>query len=307
MTANSPFNWQSTTNAAGSFYAQSGGFVQGSAMDDPANMFNLTSGMVSPNETIAMYPGIAINDLTLPNTGSNPPLAPLGPYVARATNVTANTALSITGFTVLNQSYNGLITPQNNVPSYASYQSIHYYRLGSNMRVPVACAAGMASNEGASINQQVSWDFANQQLIPFVAAWAAVAASGISSASYTSSTGILALTFSSAPFGAGVGSTNNGVFITIGGLTGTGVAPLNGTWAITSTGTSGTVINVQAPAGLGSLTITATGGTLAGGGGALNVRLIEVLIGGCFTVPLVNSPTQFVNYNTNGNAALILL
>lgn len=307
MPATLPFNWQNTTNAAGSFYSQSGGFVQGFAMDDPANMFNLTGGAVSPNETICMYGGIAINDVTLPNTGSNPPIAPLGPYLTRATNVTANTAGSVTGFTVFNQAHSGLITPQNNVPLFPSYANLNYYRLGSNMRIPVACSASMSSNEGASINQQVSWDFANQQLIPYVAAWAAVAASGISSATYTSSTGILSMTFGTAPFGAGVASTNNGVFITIGGLTGTGVAALNGTWPITSTGTSGTVINVQAPSGLGTLSITASGGTLAAGGGALNVRLIEVLVGGCFTVPPVLSATTFVNYNTNGNAALILI
>src|ERR1700722_1954822 len=119
MSANIPFNWQNTTNASGTFYAESGGFVQGMAMDDPANMFNLAGGIVSPNETIAMYPGLAINDVTLPNTGSNPPRANMGPYLSRATNVTANTALSITGFTVGNQSYNGTITPQGNVPLFA--------------------------------------------------------------------------------------------------------------------------------------------------------------------------------------------
>lgn len=309
MSANIPFNWQATTVAAGSFYTQSGGFVQGMAMDDPANMFNLAGGIVSPNETIAMYGGLAINDLTLPYTGSLPlPLGPLGSYVARATNVTANTTLSVTGFTVFNQAYHGTITPQGNVPLFASSNSINYYRLGSNMRVPVACSSALTANEGLSTNQQVSWDFANQQLIPFVAAWAAVAAGGIASATYTSSTGILSLTFSTAPFGAGVASTNNGVYITVGGLTGTGNgAQLNGTWPITSTGTSGTVINVQVPTGLGAITVTTTGGTLAAGGGALNVRLLEVLIGGCFTVPPILSANSFVNWNTNGNAALILL
>jgi hypothetical protein len=307
MTANIPFNWQATTNAAGSFYIQSAGLVQGFYEDDPANMFNLTGGVVSTSETAPMFGGIAINDVTLPNTGSNPPLQTLGPYVSRATNVTANASGSITGFTVLNQAYAGTITPQGNVPLFGSSQSVNYLRLGSNMRLAVACASSMSSNEGATANQQVSWDFYNQMLIPYVAAWAAVAAGGISSATYTSSTGILALTFGTAPFGASVGSTMNGYYITIGGLTGTGNgSQLNGNWAITSTASSGTVINVQAPAGLGSITVTTTNGTLAQGGGALDVRLTEIYIGNCLTVAY-NATTGFYNYNTNGNAALILL
>jgi hypothetical protein len=305
MSANIPFNWQATTNAAGLFIIQSGGFVQGMAMDDPANMFNMRGGLVSPNETIPMFGGIAINDQTLPILGSNAPVAPLGSFLSRATNVTANTALSVTGFTVFNQAYAGTVTPQSNVPLFASNMSISYYRLGSNMRIPVACSAAMSANVGLTINQQVSWDFFNQMLIPFVAAWAG---ESVASATYNSASGILALTFSTAPFGAGVGSTNNGVFITISGLAGTGaVASLNGNFPIVSTGTSGTVINVQAPTGLGTITITSATGTLAPGGGALNVRLDEVLIGNCYTVPPVSAPGSFINFNTNGNAALILI
>jgi hypothetical protein len=208
---------------------------------------------------------------------------------------------------VFNQAHAGTITSLGNVPLFPSNAGINYYRIGSNMRIPVACAASMSSNEGASIAQQVSWDFFNQMLIPYVASWSAVAASGIASGTYTSSTGIIALTFGTAPFGSGVGTTMNGVYVTIGGLTGTGVSALNGNWAITGTATSGTVISLQGPTGLGSLTLTTTGGTLAAGGGALNVRLIEVLIGGCFTVPPVSSGSAYVNWNYNGNAALILV
>jgi hypothetical protein len=305
MSAVIPFNWQNTTNAAGSFVIQSGGFVQGFAHDDPANMFNMTGGIVSPNEMIAMYGGLAINDVTLPNTGNNPPQPPLGPFLSRATNVTANAALSVTGFTVFNQAYAGTITPQGNVPLFPSFTGINYYRLGSNMRIPVACSAAMSANEGFSIGQLVSWDFFNQQLVPFVAAWAG---ESVASATYTTATGILSLTFATAPFGAGIGATNDGVFVSVSGLAGTGaVASLNGNFPIVSTGTAGTVINVQAPAGLGTIAITSATGSLAAGGGALNVRVLEVLIGNCMTVPPVANGSSFINYNTNGNAALILV
>jgi hypothetical protein len=90
-------------------------------------------------------------------------------------------------------------------------------------------------------------------------------AASVLSATYNTSTGILALTFSAAPFGASVGATLDGVEVTVVGLAGSGVAVLNGTWPIASTGTSGTVINLQVTTGLGSLTITGSTGTLQAG------------------------------------------
>jgi hypothetical protein len=89
------------------------------------------------------------------------------------------------------------------------------------------------------------------------------ASASVASATYNSATGNLALTFSTAPFGASVGSILNGAQVTVSGLTGTGsVASLNGTWVITSTGSSGTVINLGAPAAL-TVTITSTTGSIA--------------------------------------------
>lgn len=85
----------------------------------------------------------------------------------------------------------------------------------------------------------------------------------ISSASYTSSSGQLQLTFASAPLGASAGSNfNPGVhgdyFVTVTGMT---PASLNGTHLLLSTASAGTVITVQATAGLGSL--SPSGGTFA--------------------------------------------
>ena len=93
------------------------------------------------------------------------------------------------------------------------------------------------------------------------------AGANVSSATYNSSTGDLALTFASAPFGAGVGSTLNGAVINVTGLAGTGsVASLNRQWVITSTATGGTVIHLGANAGL-TLTITASTGAIDAGTG----------------------------------------
>ena len=78
---------------------------------------------------------------------------------------------------------------------------------------------------------------------------------------YTTSTGLLAMTFATAPLGAAVGSTLNGAAVTVSGMTATGGTPPNGTWPIVSTASAGTVITLQTPSGLGTLVIS--GGTLA--------------------------------------------
>ena len=116
----------------------------------------------------------------------------------------------------------------------------------------VQCVKGPAYAEGAPVSVGL-W--------PSTAVnWASAS---VASATYNSPTGNLALTFSTAPFGVSVGSTLNGAQVRVSGLTGTGsVASLNGTWVITSTGSSGTVINLGAPAAL-TATITSASGSIA--------------------------------------------
>jgi hypothetical protein len=130
----------------------------------------------------------------------------------------------------------------------------------------------------------------------------------VQSATYTSATGILSLTFASAPFGAGIGSTANGVYISISGLTTSAgsASVVNGNFPITSTGTSGTVINVQAAVGQGTITINGATGTLAAGGGALPCKLLEVLSTNCMTVTY-NSTTGVATWNYNGAIAVIII
>ena len=92
------------------------------------------------------------------------------------------------------------------------------------------------------------------------------------SSTYTSTSGIIAMTFASAPFGATVGSLLNGTTVTVSNFlpsaTNTALLGAGGTAVlpIVSTGTAGTVINVQGPVGAGTLSITAASGVLAGCG-----------------------------------------
>ena len=87
----------------------------------------------------------------------------------------------------------------------------------------------------------------------------------ISSGTYNSGSGALALTLASATFGVTPPAVLVGQWITISSLTGTGAfASLDGSWQITSITGSGLVVNASATAGLGAATIT--GGTLAATG-----------------------------------------
>lgn len=98
-------NPMTTTNALGSFSVQSDGYIQGVALDDPANRFNLSSGTVVSTETKPMWGGLAIAEL-LPGNQSSP----RGSNIRRAVSVD-----ELEGFTVFNQAHNGLTTPQSPV------------------------------------------------------------------------------------------------------------------------------------------------------------------------------------------------
>ena len=305
MTATLPFNYMPTTVAAGTFNATATGGVQGMYIDAPATRFELRGGVLSTAETLPMWGGVGVNVTTTPNTGTNPPDSTQGGIITRATNVTANAAASIVGFSVFNQAYGMANTPQSPVPLAGSGMQVNYFLLGSNAQIYVAVAPAITS--GSTVNAQYSWDFVGQQLIPYVAAYSAVTAGGITSGTYTSSTGIIALTFSTAPLGAGIGSGANGVYLSIAGITSSvsaNSAAMNGDFAITGTASSGTVVSLQGPVGLGANTLTVSSATLAAGGGALNVELMDILTSNSMTVTYV-SPNATWNYS--GSVALIKL
>lgn len=149
-----------TTNGAGLFQKQSVGLVQGFAQPDPATRFALEQGVVSSAETTVMWDAIAVK-MYVPASGAEA----VGPVVARAaTNAT------IMGFTVGNQAYNGITTPTSAPAQYGSGMGVQFARKGSGVRLNVKCDATLAATllaGGVLENADVSWDFTNQQLIPY--------------------------------------------------------------------------------------------------------------------------------------------
>jgi hypothetical protein len=279
-----------TTSGSGLFNgASSTGLIQGYAQPDPATRWALRSGIVSQSETVPMWGGIGVYADVSPISTSGP-RGSLGQVIGRATALTGSTALI--GFSVFDQAYNMVNDPNNPVPTAGSGQSIGYYPLGSRARVAVACDPSLISLRGGEINQQVSWDFVNQILVPYLGTLT------ISSGTYVTGTGVISLTMS-----AGV-TFSAGDSVILSSLTGTGAyASLDGTWTVMSA--SGTAVTVQGPVGAGAATIT--GGSLTLGSGAssaLPVVVLSVYPTGCRTVQTTGG---LYTWNENGSAAIIQL
>jgi hypothetical protein len=190
MVANIAFNPYLQTNAAGMFTIESDGFVVGTAMPDPAARFALSGGWLASTETLPMFGGIAIGE-SVPQ--ERPPVTrtdiALGGIIKRSTAYT-----DLTGFSVFDQNYAAVNTPQSPVPTVGSGGLVNFYRLGSGARVALAIDPTLISLEGGLITQQVSWDFTNQKIIAFATTALnvrilAVKASGCMVPVYTSGTG----------------------------------------------------------------------------------------------------------------------
>lgn len=284
------FNPVITSTAAGSFAVTSEGLIQGTSYADPSARNWLSGGVLASTESLPMWGGVGISDAVPTQNSTTGPALQLGPTITRATTLTAAAAGVLTGFSVFDQVHSAINTPQSPVPLVGSGMSVNFYRLGSNARIAVAADSALASLEAGVSAAQVSWDFGRQCLTPYVAAYAA---GTVSSAAYTSSTGVLALTMSASQ------TIPVGTYVTISGMT---PSTLNGTWAVTSS--SGTALSVQATIGLGTLSVS--GGTVNAGGGALPATVLELQVGNSMTVSY--SPTTgFATWNRSGSAAVILI
>lgn len=291
--ANIAFDPYKTTTGLGSFSVQSDGYVQGCAMDDPSSRFALSGGILASTETLPMWGGVGVSDATAPFTGG-PASAATGTLVTRATTLTAYATGTLTGFSVFDQNYSGINTPSSPVPLVGSGAQVNFYHLGSFARIPVAMDPSLVSAEGKVVTQNVSWDFVNQLLVPYIAS-----ALTISSGTYNNTTGVVTLTMS-APITFGPGDA-----VVVSSLTGTGAyASLNGTFTALA-GTTGSTVVYNAGAGAGASTIT--GGSLSLGSGAgsiLPVKLLKVQVGNSLTVswdPVAKTAT----WNRSGSCALI--
>jgi hypothetical protein len=286
MVANLSFNPATTGNIIGSFQPASRGFIQGTLMDDPVAINLLHGGPLASTETIPMWGGVAIST-SIPVVGSEQ----LGPLVTRAL-----TNAAITGFSVFNQMGNAIVLPNGGIPLAYSGQKISYLNFGSNARIPLQIDPALVNQDGSITTTQFSWDFTEQRLTLYSPAYAQQTPSAYTS--YTSATGLLVLAFTTAT-GLVVGE-----YATLAGFTGANAA-LNGTWIVTASSGGGTSVTFQAPAGLGTLTLSA--GYLVAGGGAVGIRQVEAILStGCKTVTY-NSSTGAVSWNESGAVAVCLI
>ncbi|SMG37289.1 hypothetical protein [Cedecea sp. NFIX57] len=280
-------NPMATTNALGSFGVKSDGYIQGVALDDPANRFNLAAGTVAPTETKPLWGGLAIAEL-LPGIQSSP----RGSTIRRAMSVA-----ELEGFTVFNQAHNGLTTPQSPVPQYASGMSVSFYRLGSNMRVPLKTTASVVAlgTSGASVRTPLAWNFVHDEITT-------AAAAGYSGADVATKGVVYASGVATATTDGAHGLTA-GQYVKI-----SGVAPAayNGTVV---------VLSVPSPTTFTYAPASTPGGaaTTQGNIGAVNISDItlpvKLLAVGTANPKTVNydSNTGFLTWGHNDSIALVLL
>ncbi len=295
MVATIPYNpYGQIGGNAGLFNVTSTGLRQGTAYADPSTRYRLRAGILSQSETLPMWGGVGVyanvpggNQLTTPSYT-------LGPIVGRATALTGSSKL--VGFSVFDEAYAMVTTPQSPVPLSASGMQVNWYPLGSLARIAVACDPSLVSLRGSSVLPgNVAWDFTNQLLIPELGTLT------ISSGTYNSTTGVITLTMS-APITFGPGDS-----VTLASLTGTGAyASLDGTWTAIA-GTTGSTVVLQGPVGAGAATITGGSATVGGTASqALNVEVLDVQATNCETVTY-NATTGQATWSYSGACAVIAL
>lgn len=291
-------NPQLTSNAAGSFGVQWDGLIQGMAMPDPAVRFFLASGFLNPLASLPMWGGVAVSEKVPVVPGSPPGTADvsLGGAIDRATNIsTSGAALSLTGFSVFDQAYGMINSPQSPVPLAPQGGQVMFYRLNSGARIAVACSPALVSLEGSIITSQVSWDWDAQMLVPYVAAYPANVLTGATFAS----TGGGQVTFgTTTSHGVSVGS----VFEISGALP----AGYNGQYNAIAGTTGSTLVGQRVLNQSTDPGAYVSGGQLDAGGGALPVRVLKIVPNNSMTVSY-DPTTGFATWNRSAAAALILI
>lgn len=298
MSAQIAFNPFVTTNATGSFNATSAGAIQGFALDDPATRYALSGGYLASDETLPMWGGVGIYE-DVPSDTVGLPNPSLGGKIGRALTLTAQAAGQMTGFSVFNQNYAAVNTPQSPVPLIGSGGQVNFYRFGSGARVPVAIDPALVNLEGGLTTQLVSWDFVGQRLIAYSPTYAANTITGAVWAS--TSGGRTTFTVSSDP----TAILTAGDLINVSGVvstSGTGVG-FNGPFVVVST-TSTTIVVTQVAAS--SPGTYSSGGSVLAGGGALPVKVLGVQVANSMTVSY-DSATGFATWNRSGSTATLLI
>lgn len=298
MPANVTFNpYAQSAGNAGLFAPASNGVRQGTAYPDPATRYALRTGILDVNETLPMWGGVGIYE-NIPTPASSNPRTQLGQIVGRATSLTGSKQLA--GFSVFDQAYGMITSPQSPVPLIGSYGQVMSYQLGSNARIAVQCSASLVALWGTSIQSQVSWDFVAQELVPFSASYGPVTITGATWANTLGGqTDFVVGTDLTAILAAGDVVDVTGVIST--GGTGVGY---NGNFTVVSVPDSTHLIVAQPSAS--SPGTYSSGGSIAAAGGALKCKVLEVMDTNCETVTY-NATTGYATYNFNGACAIIQL
>src|ERR1700746_1284644 len=114
------FNPYVQTNAAGMFTIESDGLIVGTAYPDPAARFALSGGWLAQAETLPMFGGVGISE-TIPTERSTAPATPTRPDIALGSVIgRAADYAHLTGFSVFDQNYAAVNTPQSPVPTVGS-------------------------------------------------------------------------------------------------------------------------------------------------------------------------------------------
>jgi len=291
MVAQITINPLLTSNAAGTFNTQSDGYVQGTALDQPAVRNSLAGGYLSTTALLPMWGGVGITEL-VPETGVLLPNKSLGGKVDRASVIgSAGVSGSLTGFSVFDQNHAAINSPQSPVPLAAPGMQVNFYRLGSGARIAVACNPALISLEGNIITDLVSWDFVEQMLVPYEAAYPGEV---ITAASWASTDGGQITYTTANAHTVGVGSNIN-----ISGFTPDGY---NGNF-VTLAGTTGSTIVVAKAVDPGADTVQ---GQLDAGGGAVPCRILDVQAENNMVVSY-DPDTGFATWNRDGACAVILI
>lgn len=296
IVASNPY---ATSNAFGGFNVTSTGFWQGMSIDEPDLRNRLAGGILAQTETIPMWGGVGISE-AIPGAAGTQNSA-LGGTVTRATTLTKTSANGLTGFSVYDQNYAMVSSPESPVPLIGSGGEVNFYRLGSGKRIIVAMDPSLVTLEGLIISSQVSWDFNNQLLQPYDASTATYSLTSITS-SYAAGVYTMVVVAAAATPVAGIGDAIN-----VSGVTGTGAALVNGNQVVTAF-TDNQHFTFQVSAASGAIATGALGGTLLlnYGTGALNVEVLEVQIGNSATVEY-NPITGLATWNRSGAVAMILI
>ena len=282
-----------TTNAPNTFNVQSEGYIQGTALNDPAIRNALAGGYLDSAETLPMWGGVGVSEYLGGLAGQ--PIHNLGNKIGRASTITVGAAGQLTGFSVFDQNHAAIITPQSEVPLSVSGMQVNFYRIGSGARIPVAIDPALVSLEGGIVTAGVSWDFALQRLIPGLPAYGANVFTALTRANVGGN--FVATATTTSAHGVTVGSD----FTTIGNTP----AAYNGTWKAIA-GTTGSTLVWSLGTAVDPGADTVLGSLVAGGGLLVGVEVLDINIGNSMTVKY-DPVTGFATWNRGGSCAVILI